>query len=163
MSEAKLMSEPERMLKPKSLAVINLLETALAQITPPDYNTDAGTRITRGRRRISKDETFPCLIIHEGEEDVIKSTGNRLVHNRLAVTVEGWLEADPLNPLDNAHYLLADIKQCLFPLLNQQPGLLLTVDYLGRVIEPPNDGSQYCSVSVLLAMEWTDDLTNPMQ
>lgn len=152
------------MTEPKSLRVIKAVQSALEQIQRGDYHTDAGARITRGRRRISKQETFPLLIIHEGEEEVVKTVGVRQVQNRLPVTIEGWCQADPLNPLDDAHYLLADIKQSLFPALDNRsnPGLIVKVDYLGRVIEPPEDGSRICSVSVLLAIDWTEQLTDPM-
>jgi len=153
------------MAEPKSLRIINALQSALEQIQGAEYNTDAGLRITRGRKRISKDETFPLIILHEGEEEVVKASGVRQVQNRLNVTIEGWCLADPINPLDDAHYLLADIKKALFPALENRknPGLIIKVDYLGRVIDPPDDGSRNCSVSVLLAIDWTELLTDPMQ
>ncbi|ERS12531.1 hypothetical protein Q673_02635 [Marinobacter sp. EN3] len=152
------------MADPKSLRVIKTLQSALEQIQGEGFNTDAGLRITRGRKRISKDETFPLLVIHEGDEEVIKAVGQQQVHNRLNITIEGWCEADPLNPLDDAHFLLADIKQSLFPALESRcnPGLFTKVDYLGRVIDPPEDGSRICSVSVLLAIDWAERLTEPM-
>jgi len=151
------------MADPKSLRVVKVVQAALEQIQAPDYNTDAGERITRGRKRISKDEAFPFLIIHEGEEEVIKRSGQDQVQNRLNVTIEGWTKADPFNPLDDAHLLLADIQKSLFPALESRnnPGLIVQVQYLGRVIEPPDDGSRSCSVSVLLAIDWTEHLTDP--
>jgi len=151
------------MAEPKSLRVVKAVQAALEQIQAPEYNTDAGTRISRGRKRISNSETFPLLIIHEGEEEVIKRSGVDQVQNRLNVTIEGWIEADPLNPLDDAHLLLADIKKSLFPALESRnnPGLIVQVNYLGRVIDPPEDGSRSCSVSVLLEIDWTERLTDP--
>ncbi|KMQ75301.1 hypothetical protein [Marinobacter subterrani] len=151
------------MADPKSLRVIKHLQSALEQINTPDYSTDAGTRISRGRKRISNQETFPLLIIHEGEEEVVKTVGIEQVQNRLNVTIEGWVQADPVNPLDDAHLLLADIKKSLFPALENRsnPGLIVRVSYLGRVIDPPDDGSRSCSVSVLLAIDWTEHLTDP--
>lgn len=151
------------MAEPKALRVVKAVQAALEQIQGPYYNTDAGTRISRGRKRISKDEDFPLLIIHEGEEEVVKSAGESQVQNRLNVTVEGWVQADPINPLDDAHLLLADIQRCLFPALESRnnPGLIVQVQYLGRVIDPPDDGSRSCSVSVLLAIDWTEHLTDP--
>lgn len=151
------------MADPKSLRVVKAIQGALELIQKPGYNTDAGTRISRGRRRISTNETFPLIIIHEGEEEVIKRAGVDQVQNRLNITVEGWVQADPINPLDDAHLLLADIQKCLFPALESRtnPGLLVQVQYLGRVIDPPEDGSRSCSVSVLLAIDWTEHLTDP--
>ena len=151
------------MAEPKSLRVVKAVQAAIEQIQAPDYNTDAGQRVTRGRKRISKDETFPLIILHEGEEEVIKTVGPDRVQNRLNVTVEGWVEADPINPLDDAHLLLADIQKSLFPALlsRSNPGLIVQVQYLGRVIDPPEDGSRSCSVSVLLAIDWTEHLTDP--
>lgn len=151
------------MAEPKSLRVVKAVQTAIEQIQAPDYNTDAGQRVTRGRKRISKDETFPLIILHEGEEEVVKTVGPDRVQNRLNVTVEGWVEADPINPLDDAHLLLADIQKSLFPALlsRSNPGLIVQVQYLGRVIDPPEDGSRSCSVSVLLAIDWTEHLTDP--
>jgi len=150
-------------MEPKALRVVKAIQVALEQIQAPEYNTDAGQRITRGRKRISKDEDFPLLIIHEGEEEVIKRSGQEQVQNRLNITVEGWVQADPINPLDDAHLLLADIQKCLFPALESrnQTGLIVQVQYLGRVIDPPEDGSRSCSVSVLLAIDWTEHLTDP--
>ena len=151
------------MAEPKSLRVVKAVQAAIEQIQAPDYNTDAGQRVTRGRKRISKDETFPLIILHEGEEEVVKTVGPDRVQNRLNVTVEGWIEADPINPLDDAHLLLADIQKSLFPALlsRSNPGLIVQVQYLGRVIDPPEDGSRSCSVSVLLAIDWTEHLTDP--
>ncbi len=151
------------MAEPKSLRVVKAVQAAIEQIQAPEYNTDAGQRVTRGRKRISKDETFPLIILHEGEEEVVKTVGPDRVQNRLNVTVEGWVEADPINPLDDAHLLLADIQKSLFPALlsRSNPGLIVQVQYLGRVIDPPEDGSRSCSVSVLLAIDWTEHLTDP--
>lgn len=151
------------MAEPKSLRVVKAVQAAIEQIQAPEYNTDAGQRVTRGRKRISKDETFPLIILHEGEEEVVKTVGPDRVQNRLNVTVEGWVEADPINPLDDAHMLLADIQKSLFPALlsRSNPGLIVQVQYLGRVIDPPEDGSRSCSVSVLLAIDWTEHLTDP--
>jgi len=150
-------------MEPKALRVVKALQTALEQIQQPDYNTNAGQRISRGRKRISKDETFPLLIIHEGDEEVIKRVGPGLVQNRLSITIEGWVQADPINPLDDAHFLLADIQKSLFPALESRnnAGLIVQVQYLGRVIDPPEDGSRSCSVSVLLEIDWTEHLTDP--
>lgn len=151
------------MAEPKSLRVVKAVQAAIEQIQTPDYNTDAGQRVTRGRKRISKDETFPLIILHEGEEEVVKRVSSDRVQNRLNVTVEGWVQADPINPLDDAHLLLADIQKSLFPALESRNnlGLIVQVEYLGRVIDPPEDGSRSCSVSVLLAIDWTEHLTDP--
>lgn len=150
-------------MEPKSLRVVKAVQAALEQIQAPEYNTDAGKRITRGRKRISKEEAFPLLILHEGEEEVVKRVGPDRVQNRLNLTVEGWVKADPINPLDDAHLLLADIQKSLFPALESRnnAGLIVQVQYLGRVIDPPEDGSRSCSVSVLLAIDWTEHLTDP--
>lgn len=150
---------------PKSLRVLNAVQAALAQINGDgDYITSAGQRISRGRKVRSREETYPLLIIHEGEETVVKSSGVAQVQNRLPIMVEGWLEVtDADNPLDDAHELLADIKLCLFPALanTNHPGLIASVAYKGRVIDPPEDGSRYCSVSVFLEFDWVDQLSNP--
>jgi hypothetical protein len=146
----------------KALRVIKEIQTALEVISIANgYQTDAGLRVSRGRKRISRDETFPLISIHEGEEEVVKSVGVSVVQLRLPVTVEGFVESDLANPLDSAHPLLADIKKSLFPALIQNRGSIINVNYLGRVIDPPEDGSRYSSVSVHLAVEWGEELSNP--
>jgi len=150
-------------MEPKSLRVIQAVELALSAIDGADYHTDAGNRITRGRRQVGHDDQFPLLIIHEGEEEVVKNAGPCRVQNRLNVTIEGWCETDLLNPLDDAHRLLADIQRAIVPLLESRadPGLIIASRYQGRVIEPPDDGSRLCSLSVLLTIDWSQDLSNP--
>lgn len=146
----------------KALKITKAIQGALESIQIANgYQTDAGLRISRGRLRISRDEVFPLISIHEGEEDVIKRVGPSVVQLRLPVTVEGFVESDPVNPLDSAHVLLADIKRSLFPALSEQRGLIINTEYLGRIISPPEDGSSYSSVSVHLAVEWGEELSNP--
>ncbi|WP_286801318.1 hypothetical protein [Marinobacter sp. UBA2498] len=151
------------MSEPKALRLIRAVQAALETIQGNGFYTEAGARVTRGRKRIGKDEAYPLLIIHEGEEEATKRVGDQ-VHNRLNITIEGWCDADPLNPLDDAHLLLADIKKAVFSKLEPRahPGLFSNVGYLGRVIDPPEDGSRLCSVSVLLAIDWAERLTDPM-
>jgi len=146
----------------KALKVTKAVQASLEKITIAEgFETDAGLSITRGRRRISPEENFPLLVIHEGKEEVVGKRGDTVVHLRLPITIEGFLAVDAMNPLDSSHQLLADIKRSLYPSLSSHRGLIIQSEYLGREIIPPEDGSSYSSVSVHLAVEWGEELSNP--
>ena len=149
------------MADPKALQVIKTLQAGLEQIqTANGFATDAGLRISRGRKKFASNETFPLLFIHEGEESVSKRMGITN-HLEMPVSIEGFIEADINNPLDDGHKLLADIKKSLSPALSQNRRLIFNWEYQGRVINPPDDGSRYTNVTVQVVLHWAEELTNP--
>jgi predicted TIM-barrel enzyme len=146
----------------KALTVIKQIQTELEKITLANgYGSDAGLRVSRGRLRISPDESFPLLLIHEGDETVDKRAGNNTVQLSEAVTIEGFAQSDPDNPLDAAHYLLADIKRALFPAIQRHPGLIIRGEYDGKSIQTPDDGSGFVSVQVRIKILWSEYLSDP--
>lgn len=146
----------------KALTVIKTVQSELEKITIANgYSSDAGFRVSRGRLRLSPDEVFPLLLIHEGDESIEKRVGNNVVQIQLPIVVEGFDVSDPENPLDAAHDLLADIKRALFPSIQKYSGLIIRCEYDGKSIQPPDDGSSFVSVIVRLNILWGEYLAEP--
>ena len=83
--------------------------------------------------------------------------------------VVACLECDPDNPNDAAHAAIRDIKRAVFkPEADVSPGAIgalggrvKALHYRGKIIEQRVDGRPLVFVSVELAAEFVEDLTNP--
>ena len=114
------------MILPFKSRVLNALTAALKGIHPDaelDYYTDMRdfdgdrSRVFRGRAWFGESDPLPMISILEGvspadevaEPPVDTTTGEF----DWPLTIQGFVDDDPLNPTDPAYLLLADVRQCL--------------------------------------------------
>lgn len=112
--------------------------------------TDIGTRVFRGKRKID-DTQVPCAVIIEGEDKPGNTQGSAAQQITQSYVLGGYAECDPDNPNDVAHQILADIKHAVFSVTNPTRaeqisgtttlgGKVKSVTYTGRDIGPRTDG-----------------------
>lgn len=138
------------------------LTTRLAGITVANgYETDIGTRVLRGRRRLDKTH-LPCIVLIEKDDQVLDT---RVSQVKLAqpYVIEGHTACDPDNPNDAAHKIIADIKRMVFAtrLTYGNDQHLLPVKYVGRSIAVREDGIEVVSAAVEISVEYVDNLLTP--
>ncbi len=131
--------------------------------------TDTGLRVYRGRRNV--DETqVPCAVVIEGN-DTPRDRPGRLpaVSTTQRFVLAAYVPCDADNPNDAAHAAIRDIKRAVFkPEADVSPGAIgalggrvKALHYRGKIIEQRVDGRPLVFVSVELAAEFVEDLTNP--
>lgn len=148
--------------------IIARIEERLATITGSGWNTDAGERIYRGRENFhSDDDTFPLISIIEADEVVVSANMNHC-EVELDVSVVGFIQGDPNNPLDAGHELYEDLMRALFPSdeysatgMDRLGGLAKSFEYRGRLISPREDGGKTTSVEIRLSVNWVMKVSAP--
>lgn len=164
--------------EPFRLAVQKALTAALSEITIENgYSTDLGGNVFRGRLIYGATDPLPMVSILEEpiaeETDLAPSGGADRSAYRLMV--QGFVDDDPINPTDPAHWLLADVKKRLIALKNTgregggifhfgaKAPMVDAVDFDGGVVRPP-DGEVsakayfWCRVT----LELVEDHENPL-
>lgn len=130
------------------------------------YNTNAGNNVYRGRVFLDRDSELPAITIVETEENpATADVSGSLVRETVNYQIRGVAQADPDNPLDQGHVLVADIKKALFraPTIDMErlDGTITNLSYTGRGIFPPEDGSRYVYVEVYLEVTHGEQFGNP--
>ncbi len=136
------------------------LDTRLRGIAPAaGYRTPMGERVYRGRRRLNE-EHIPCIVLIESDDEPQDHRPGRV---KLAqrYLIEGHTPCDPDNPNDAAHDILSDLKRAIFAGDDTLGGLVRTLKYLGRSIEPREDGLSLVSASIEIEVDYIEDLSNP--
>lgn len=123
------------------------------------YATDIGLRSFRGRRSLTENH-MPCSVLVEGD-DMPTSQALKGVVIRQTYAIEGHDACDANNPNDKAHLILGDIKRCIFGGDTEFGGLVKQVFYKGRNIQPREDGQAVVSASIVIEVQFVEDLTNP--
>ena len=155
------------------MSVSNTLATTLsdrlATITVANgYQTDIGTNVFRGRRRLDLHQ-IPCAVIIEGDERVLSeqraALPGRAYKKSLQLAqqydLEGHAACDADHPNDMAHKIIADIKKCLFTGDVTFSGLVKDIKYIARAISPREDGFAVVAGAIRIELEFVEDLTNP--
>lgn len=144
--------------------ILSALETRLETILTDDgFNTDAGLNVYRGRRSFDwADATlFPAVSVFDPVEEADPSHEER-IDNILTVFIEGHCWADPDDPADGAHDLLADIKKAVLVYDNQTlGGLAASMEYGGREIEFPDDAGSVVTVRVTVKIAYPELYGDP--
>lgn len=131
------------------------------------YATDAGLRVYRGRDVVTRSDSFPLLVIHRDPEEVVGAQGGRQfpgvsLRLRMAFGIEGHIEADPDNPLDAAHAVIADIKQAIFLPTDRLVPETTELAYTDSFVERRGDGASIASVAVNGHVEFTEEVGQPI-
>ena len=138
------------------------IEARVAQISVANgFNTEIGSRVLRGRRRID-DNQVPCVVIAEGLDTATPGPG-RLPTVEVSQTymLIAYHECDPDHPNDMAHLMIKDLKRAIFHDGVTLGGNVRRVKYSGRDIGPRADGVGIVCASIEIVVEFVEDLSNP--
>lgn len=138
------------------------ISSRLATIKIADgFETDLGTKVWRGRRKIPADDELPVAIITEGDDTPGDKAGRHTQQIMQTFVIDGFDACDPDNPNDKAHAMIRDIKKVIFGDGGQFGGKVRSVSYLGRDIGPRPDGAGFVQARILIEVEYAEDLSKP--
>jgi len=171
------------MLIPIKLATLMGLTALLQGITPAagyqhdlsdyvDTNGDTRPRVFRGRNVFGMDDPLPMLSILEEPrpEWGFAPEFSGLGAGPWPLFVQGFVQDDPTNPTDPAHYLMADVKKCLALHLKAALGsgnifgvgrAVRSYKIATGVVRPPDDVSAMANFFLPLTLEFFEDMTSP--
>lgn len=144
--------------------ILSALTTRLGTILIDDgFNTDAGLNVYRGKKSFDweNQDLFPAISVFDPLEEVEAGHEERN-DNTLTVHIEGHVWADPDNPADGAHDLLADIKKAVL-LFDDQTlgGLAAGMEYAGAEIEFPDDAGSVISLRLTVKIAYPELYGDP--
>ena len=121
--------------------------------------TDLGTRVYRGRRKIEV-EQMPCAVLVEGGDVDIKANGRSgVVRGLLQFALHAYVPCDPDNPNTAGHAALRDLTRAVFA--DPDTAFVRTLTYRGRDILPRADGTAFVLSVIEFSAEFVEDLANP--
>lgn len=127
------------------------------------FETDIGTSVARGRRKID-DNQIPCAVIIEGEDSLGDTAGRYSIRVTQSYVLGGYSHCNPQHPNDTAHQIIRDIKRAVFTdtgPANNWGGKVLKVEYRGRDIGPRADGVPIVFAIVHIDVTYAEDVRNP--
>lgn len=132
--------------------------------TANGFETEIGTNVFRGKRKLPAEDEIPLCILIEGDDRVDDDAGRQrtaLIKVTQSYVIDGFGPCDPNNPNDAAHAMLRDIKKVLFKDGRTFGGTVAEVTYRGRDIGPRADGIAIVQCRVLIEVSFAEDLANP--
>lgn len=136
------------------------LSNRLGTITVTNgFQTDIGTNVFRGKRRL-EEANLPCVVIMEGD-DSVTATSLKSASIFQQYFFEGHAACDPNNPNDKAHDIIADLKKAVFNGDLTFGRTIRKIDYKGRSIATREDGTPVVAASIHVEVQFVEDLTNP--
>jgi hypothetical protein len=137
------------------------LTTRLSAITVANgYSTDVGLNVYRGKRRLAP-EDVPLVVILEGEDRVDGRTRHTVKLGQKYSVEAHMVCADPDNPNDTAHLMLADLKKAIFTGDATFDRRVAELNYTGRGIGAREDGTDIVFATVDFELVFSEDLRNP--
>jgi hypothetical protein len=128
------------------------------------HESDIGSTVHRGKRKLPMEDEVPCCILIEGADEIEDTAGRSqtaLVKVRQTYYIDAFSACDPDNPNDAAHAMIRDIKRVLFKGGRTFDGKVAEVSYLGRDIGPRPDGVALVQARVMIDVSFAEDLANP--
>lgn len=127
-----------------------------------DFETDIGTKVMMGRRKIPADDELPCMIVLEGPDDP-QEQGARATRVKIAQTyiLDAFDVCDPDNPNDKAHAMIRDMKRAIYADGKPFGDKVIEVEYLGRDIGPRPDGAATVQARIAIRVVYAEDLSTP--
>lgn len=129
------------------------------------YNTDIGTTVYRGRRKID-DEMIPCAVIIEGDDKPGENTNREAIKITQSYVLGGYVACDPDQPNDAAHLVIKDLKKAIFKggmLPNGSVNFdrrVQSVKYTGRDIGPRADGKAIVFAVIFIDIDYAETLAD---
>lgn len=143
----------------KASEVATAIAVRMAQISMASgYATDIGARVYRGRRKLDE-SCVPCSILLEGDDGPMSQQGTD-VKLKQKYLLEGHATCDPNNPNDIGLGIVADLKRAVFT-EEELPGCFSGIKYLGRAIQPREDGLGIVAASIEIEVSFAEDLSSP--
>jgi hypothetical protein len=140
--------------------ISDLLASRLAGINITNgYQTDIGERVMLGRRRLDESHV-PCAILVEGD-DTPKSEQRDRVLLEVIFMLEGHSSCDPDNPNVVAHKIISDLKKSIWSTDTTFGNRVKNLRYLGRQIQPREDGQATVAAGIEISLEFTELLSSP--
>lgn len=144
-----------------------IVSERLSQISKANgFETDCGTRIFRGRRKVEKEQvgTTGCILILEGRDIPEQQIGGRLAQVLLLqeygivafVPIEGTEE-----PNDAAHRALRDMKKAIWKSDATFGQQVKEVRYQARDIGVREDGTNHVEVLLEIGVVFVESLITP--
>jgi hypothetical protein len=122
------------------------------------FETNIGTKVWRGRRKIPADEEVPVCIITEGDDTPGEKLPNKTSRKITQTYVLDAFDAcEPDNPNDKAHAMLRDLKKAIFQPDGMFGGKVRNLEYLGRDIGPRPDGAGFVQVRIVVEAEFVEN------
>ena len=145
----------------KAANIALALTSRLASIAiSGNYQTDIGARVYRGRRRLDEN-SLPCTVLIESD-DTPQVEKLSVVKLEQRYIIEGHAACDPDNPNDTALAMIADIKRSIWSVDDDTlGGLVMNMNYVGRIITPREDGLAIVAAAVELVVVYVEQLANP--
>ncbi len=146
-----------------SLALTERLEQCLKA---NGCETDLGRKVYRGRRSIDP-SLVPCTVIIEGDDKVTDGESRRGAEVRVLqeFVLLAYVPAGVEHPSDAAHAAIRDLKRTLFRTAGKPDrtldGAVKFLHYHGRDIGPRADGGDSVVASIVVSVEYVEDLSNP--
>ena len=149
----------------KSADVAAEVVRRLSEITlAAGAETNIGTNIKQGKRKLPAEDEIPCCYLIEGGDDVEDTSGrsqSALVKVRQSYVIDAFDACAPDNPNIKAHAMIRDIKRALFKDGRTFGGRVVEVAYRGRDIGPRPDGVALVQARVMIDVSFAEDLSNP--
>lgn len=161
--------------RPFRLRVLDALTDVLKTITPGNgYVHDLSQAVFRGRSIYGENDPLPMVSILETPIDIeqiispefsVDSTGD------WDLLIQGFVEDDPENPTDPAHFLMADVKKALIRERKRRNNGDINILNMGGLVDKLNVGAgsvrpsdEISSVAyfwVRITLRLVEDLENP--
>jgi hypothetical protein len=143
------------------------------------YETGAVTvpltgRVFRGRVIFGENDPLPMLTILETpvpEDQLEVPVNSDYAGGAWDLIIQGFVDDDPVNPTDPAHYLLAEVKREL--VLEKRkvndggifdiPKRITNLRFGPGVVRPPDEISAKAYFWLSLALDVVEDITQPYQ
>lgn len=129
------------------------------------YSTDAGLRVFRARRSISKTD-LPCVVVWAGQEAIENGDGSHLAYSVvLSIIVDGHVMANQLTTGKTVEGLRADIKRAVLSdrsgALSDSVGNIGLLAILSSDGAPRDDGGESETVAVQFSASYREAHGNP--
>lgn len=125
--------------------------------TANGFETEIGTTVWRGRRKIPADDEVPVCIITEGDDTPGSQANKTSQQITQTYVLDAFDVCDPNNPNDKAHAMLRDLKKAVFEPDGMMSGKVRKLSYIGRDIGPRPDGAGFVQVRIVVEAEFVEN------
>lgn len=166
-------------IEPLRLRVLKAMTAALKEIsTANGYHTELLEHVYRGRTIFGENDPLPLASILEVPiplDQTPPPTDSEFSSGGWELMVQGFIEDDPVDPTDPAHFFMADVKKRLAiekrKALEMEPekgifglGNFVTGMRIGSgVVRPPDEISAKAYFWLTITLDMVEDLADPYE
>lgn len=123
--------------------------------------TDLGTKVYQGRRKID-DDMIPCCAIIEADDSTARTRSMRAEYDvEQRYVLFAYVLCDPDNPNVAAHAAIRDLKRAVLGGDGRLGGLVRQVTYVGRDIGPRADGAAFVVAAIEFTVSYVEHMDAP--